>query len=157
MTHQRAYPAIALLALAAAIAACADSAGPPGGTETTPPTAAPEPTRTPAPDEIHLTAADNGQAIEANRGDMIVVALPSNPTTGYQWDVVSEGNVLRQSGESEYIPDEPPDSLVDGAGGTAIFRFEATGAGSAELALEYHRPWEEVDPIDLFAVTVTVN
>jgi inhibitor of cysteine peptidase len=148
MTHRRTYPAIALLALAAAIAACAGSAGP---------TAAPEPTWTPAPDEIRLTAADNGQAIEANRGDMIVVALPANPTTGYQWDVVSEGNVLRPSGESEYIPDEPPDSLVDGAGGTAIFRFEAAGAGSAELALEYHRPWEEDDPIDLFAVTVTVN
>lgn len=152
MTHQQAYPAIALLALAAVIAGCAGSAG-----SVVPAEGTGEPTQTPAQDEIHLTAADNGREIEANQGDMIVVALPANPTTGFQWDVVSEGDVLRQSGESEYIPDEPPDSLVDGAGGTAIFRFEAAGAGSAELALEYHRPWEEDDPIDLFAVTVTVN
>jgi inhibitor of cysteine peptidase len=105
--------------------------------------------------EVNLLGNDNGGQIELAKGQILVVTLESNPTTGYSWEVVSsEGSILRQVGEAEFNPQ----SDLIGAPGVEIFRFEAAGAGQTELKMVYHRPWEkDVEPLQTFSVQVTVR
>jgi len=109
----------------------------------------------PTPSTKRLTEADAGRSIELRAGDKLEVALPGNPTTGFQWDVsVGDTAILRPSGEPEF---EPSSSAV-GGGGTITLRFAAVGTGQMGLTLIYHRPFEkDVPPAQTFEVTVTVR
>jgi inhibitor of cysteine peptidase len=97
----------------------------------------------------------NGSVVQLNAGDTLEVALESNPTTGYSWQIVEiDPALLSQEGEVEF---EPQSDLV-GAGGTETFRFKALAPGEGALQLNYHRIWEEgVDPLEVFSITVTVK
>ena len=87
-----------------------------------------------------LTAADDGSEIELKKGQLLVITLEANPTTGYTWGVAEplDEQVIRQVGEIEFVPE----SDLIGAGGVQIIRFEGVGAGRATIKLVYHRPWE---------------
>ena len=108
--------------------------------------------------EVVVGDADQGTAVELEVGQVLVVELVSNPTTGYSWQVLGiDEAVLAQQGEPVYVQDPQSEGLV-GAGGTETFRFEAQQAGQTSLSLGYLRPWEEnVDPIETFSITVTVR
>jgi inhibitor of cysteine peptidase len=119
------------------------------------------PAATPAPDatpvgEIVLTAEDNGGQVALEQGQVLVVSLASNPTTGYHWEVVEvDESILRQDGEPEFAAPEAGATPMVGAGGTETFRFVVTGSGETSLALAYRRSWEEgVEPLETFAVQV---
>jgi len=103
-----------------------------------------------------LTAADNGSQVELKVGAQIVISLDGNPSTGFTWEAKDlDTAMFEQVGDPTFISSDP--GLV-GAGGTLILTFEALKAGAATLTLVYHRPWETgIDPIDTFAVTVTVK
>ena len=98
--------------------------------------------------------AQAGSTITLDAGEQITVALPGNPSTGYSWVVTTINPVLlTQIGEPEFSTG----SDLVGAGGTITFRFEATGAGQDALQLDYLRPWEDVEPIETYRVTVNVR
>ncbi len=103
-----------------------------------------------------LTQQDSGCAVAVSVGTIIVVRLPANPTTGYDWKPVSvTAPVLTLIGLSYAAP-----RGVVGAGGTDTFRFRATKTGQQRLQLNYARPWETgVPPVQTvsFMVTVTVG
>jgi inhibitor of cysteine peptidase len=105
--------------------------------------------------EVKLDANDNGRQVELKKGQTLVLALESNPTTGYTWETVEpEEPVLAQKGEVEF----KSESDLLGAGGVQTLRFEAVRAGQTDLKLVYHRPWEEsVEPLETFSVQVTVR
>ena len=107
--------------------------------------------------QVELTAADDGSQIEMGKGQMLVVTLESNPSTGYRWErVPSEAGVLQQSGEAEFEQGNAK-GLV-GASGHETLRFRATRTGTAKLELVYHRPWEqEAKPEGVFSITVVVR
>ena len=109
--------------------------------------------------EVSLSAKDRGGQVEVDVGQVLVLTLESNPTTGYSWQVVeAEDSVLRQTGEAEFKETSEQDPAPLGAGGVEIFRFEAVGAGETRLELVYHRPWEEgVEPLETFSVRVVVR
>ncbi len=109
----------------------------------------------PVPREVQLTAADNGSEIELKKGDVLVITLKANPTTGYTWDVVEPlDEIIEQVGEIEF----KPESDLIGAGGVQIIQFKIVNAGRASLKLVYHRPWEEdVEPLDTFAIQVLAH
>jgi inhibitor of cysteine peptidase len=95
-----------------------------------------------------LTDADNGKQITLKSGEVITLTLESNPTTGYSWQVIEINNAtLTQVGEVEYKSDG---RNIPGAGGTETFHFEAIGAGETMLELGYMRPWESVQPLEIF-------
>ncbi|MDP2299261.1 MAG: protease inhibitor I42 family protein [Coriobacteriia bacterium] len=99
---------------------------------------------------------DDGESVRVGVGQVLEVALPSNPTTGYSWQVVEVPGFLTQAGEPAFEPREGDD--VVGAGGTEILRFEVTGAGSGVLLLEYRRPWEADVPADeTFILDITAR
>ena len=110
---------------------------------------------TASPRELELTAADNHGSIELQPGQRLRLTLPANPTTGYTWAVLepTDDRILRQLGEIEF---EPESDLV-GAGGVQIIRFEAISAGQSNLKLVYHRPWESVEPLETFTLSITVR
>lgn len=110
-------------------------------------------------EEVSLSAKDSGGQVEVDVGQVLVLTLESNPTTGYSWEVVdAEGSVLRQTGEPEFEAASESDPAPLGAGGVEVFRFEAVGAGETRLELVYHRPWEEgVEPLETFSVQVVVH
>ncbi|MGD2251566.1 MAG: protease inhibitor I42 family protein [Anaerolineales bacterium] len=105
--------------------------------------------------EVELDMTDNRSQVELEVGQVLVISLEGNPTTGYTWEIGGiEESVLRQVGEAVF---EAESDLV-GAGGVQTLRFEAVGVGQTSLALVYHRSWEEgVAPLETFSVQIEVR
>ena len=109
--------------------------------------------------EVKLDAANNGSQVELKKGQILVITLESNPTTGFRWEMVEiDESILRQMGEPEFKVSDPRQPPPPGTGGWEIWRFEAMSAGQAALELVYHRPWEEdVEPLETFFLQVAVR
>jgi predicted secreted protein len=101
-----------------------------------------------------LTAADNGTVVQAVVGDVVVIKLVGNPTTGYHWKptVYSAG---RYDGVTyEPLEGASPDAI--GSPVQCIFRFVVERAGVITLVNARH--WQiEATPNDTFTVTVQVS
>ncbi len=111
-----------------------------------------------AASEVQVNESHNGSQRELSRGQILIVTLESNPTTGFSWQVAEiDPIILRQSGAAAYESSDKTGLLV-GAGGTETFRFEAIGAGKTILELVYRRPWEkDVPPAQTFSVEITAR
>lgn len=82
------------------------------------------------PREVNVDANDNGSQIELEQGQILVITLESNPSTGYRWEVVEfEEPVLQQMREAVLESSDPKVPPPPGTGGTETFRFEAISAG----------------------------
>ena len=105
--------------------------------------------------EIKLSMGDNGSQIKLNKGQMLVITLEANPTTGYTWEVAELiANGLRQVGEIEYNPE----SIKLGSGGVQTLRLDAVYVGQTSLKLVYYRPWEkDVEPLKTFSLQVVIQ
>lgn len=84
---------------------------------------------------IELGAADDGRSVELRPGQVVVLRLPENPTTGYRWEAPAGLALLADSFE--------PGGAAAGAAGLRVLRFEA-GAGSYRFDLR--RPWGGGEP-----------
>ena len=92
---------------------------------------------------LDVTEEENGKDLLLSRGDLLVVHLPANRTTGFGWQpTFSKEGVLRPEGGAFYLPTRTSAHLV-GAGGTENWIFHAQRAGSTTLTLGYVRPWEK--------------
>ena len=89
-----------------------------------------------------VTYTDASQTIDAEVGQEFVIALESNPTTGYGWQVQSDDSFLELA-SSEFESDAPADSQMVGAGGVERFTFKALAQGETVVTLVYKRSWEE--------------
>ena len=85
---------------------------------------------------------DASQTIDAKVGQEFVIALESNPTTGYGWQVQSDDSLLELV-NSEFESGAPADSQIVGAGGEEKFTFKALTKGETVVTLVYKRSWEE--------------
>ncbi len=101
------------------------------------------------------TYTDSGQTVDIGVNQEFVIALGSNPTTGYSWQESYDENILELA-EKTYKPGEEAKQGLVGAGGVEYFRFKALKTGEAEITLVYKRPWEEPTPQDVTKV-FTVN
>lgn len=101
------------------------------------------------------TYTDSGQAISIGVNQEFIIALGSNPTTGYGWQESYDEAVLELV-EKTYKPGEQAEQGVVGAGGVEFFRFKALKTGKTEIALVYKRPWEE-KTVDQKVFTVTIK
>ncbi len=110
-------------------------------------------------EEVHVDANDADGQVELEQGQILVVTLESNPTTGYRWEVAEiQESILEQMGEAEFKPSQTGEPPISGAGGWEIFRFKAISAGQMTLQLVYLQPWVEgVEPINTFSIEVVVN
>lgn len=89
------------------------------------------------------------------QGQMLILRLPSNPSTGYRWELLeSAGSQLRSLGPEVYS--SPDGDAVIGAQGHSTWRFQAAAAGEGHLRLVYQRPWEQ-EPVEHFECPVRVR
>ena len=104
---------------------------------------------------ISLGTVDNGTTIDAVVGDVIVVRLAENPTTGYRWSLESVEGSLLETKDDRFVLDPGPQM---GSGGTRQFRFRATAAGTTPINLKHWREWAGEDSVtERYAVQVRVG
>jgi inhibitor of cysteine peptidase len=91
--------------------------------------------------EIRISEQANGSTVLLTTGQLLVLTLPSNPSTGYAWKITALNSRLlkesapAQTARSSVIP-------IPGEPGTVVYRFMAIGEGSGSLALSYRRAFE---------------
>jgi predicted secreted protein len=79
---------------------------------------------------------DNGKSYLVHRGDVLVISLPGNATTGYAWRLASvKRSVLKPTGV-KYVPRK---TGTAGAGGTYKLSFRAVSLGQATVKLVYRQ------------------
>ncbi|MFC1932977.1 protease inhibitor I42 family protein [Chloroflexota bacterium] len=86
------------------------------------------------------TYLDAEKTISTSIEKEFIIALDSNPTTGYDWEESHDPYKLILV-EEKYTPDEKAEGLV-GTGGTQYFRFTSQKTGKTEITFRYKRPWE---------------
>ena len=101
------------------------------------------------------TYTDSGQTINIGVNQQFVIALGSNPTTGYSWQVSYDKTMLELM-EKTYKPGKEAKQGKVGAGGTELFRFKTLKTGGDEITLVYKRPWEE-DFVEQKVFTINIK
>lgn len=87
---------------------------------------------------------DPTQLIAVKAGETFDLVLPSNPSTGYHWnmDPELELNLVELVAQS-YMAEEP---VMPGSGGVDVWTFRALNAGDTTIVLGYYSPDNDVDP-----------
>jgi inhibitor of cysteine peptidase len=105
--------------------------------------------------EILITLSDKGRVFEVSQGDVIVIHLDENITTGYGWEISAIDSPFVELSPSVYS--QAPGTRM-GRGGTRIFHFQAKSPGSGQIQLKLRRPWEPEDEVaERFGVNIRVR
>lgn len=112
-------------------------------------------TQTTEPKTVKVTEDDDNSSLDLRVTDVLEVTLESNPTTGYQWEMIGDVSYyLRQLGKVEY---EPRGNSM-GSGGSNILRFEAIRTGKMKLEFVYRQPFNKEGPAEKsFGLFVTIT
>jgi inhibitor of cysteine peptidase len=104
---------------------------------------------------VNVYEFQNGTSVDLKTGDMLVITLDGNPTTGYQWEMLpNTDGVVELQGDPEY---KSGGNLV-GSGGKYNFNVKAVKAGTTRVDLKYYRSFEAgVPPIQTFSIEITVK
>ena len=111
---------------------------------------------------INLKIGDSGKTVKAAVGDLVLITLQANPSTGFTWSAADQAKgsalalksrkFLTASQMSAEIQPRP------GQGGQTTFTYRVAGTGKATISLSYRRPWEKkAKPARTFAVTVEAS
>lgn len=135
-TVRRVALAVSLMLCAAALSACATGSDASNGV-------------------LKVGESAAGTTVNVAVGETIEVALPANPTTGFDWSGERSTDVLALVSDT-YVP--APSGGAVGSGGVHTFVFKAASAGQDTVQLQYARPWETgVEPAKTFELFVTVR
>jgi predicted secreted protein len=94
-------------------------------------------------------------SISVNIWQEFTISLDSNPSTGYQWNLVSTLPSWLEIVRHEYTPTNPGQI---GGGGTEEWTFKATNTGRKTLTFHYLRSWETgAQPLKIYEVQVIVQ
>jgi len=86
---------------------------------------------------------------------MLVIILPSNPTTGWGWGYQEDATGMTTLISEEYVP---TDDMLEGAGGNTTYQFKIEQPGTALLMFNYSKLWEpEAAAEETYSVIVTAN
>jgi predicted secreted protein len=127
------------------LASCATSS--PTPTPTLPPTAE-------TPNTL-LEPSDPTQLITAKAGETFELVLPSNPSTGYHWNILPElDETIVQFVEQNYVAEQP---VIPGSGGADVWRFRAVSAGDTTVVLGHYPPGNPDDPQEVVTFSIHVE
>lgn len=104
-----------------------------------------------------LTVDDDSQCpLNLSLGQMLTLNLPSNPSTGFRWNMQDGASELLKSLGPE-LHSQAKGELV-GAEGTSSWRFIASDTGTGRLLLSYQQPWQATgEAAGLFDCRVSVE
>ena len=96
--------------------------------------------------------------ISAKVGDVFVIQLASNATTGFQWGIAGSLNPAVVTKVSQkYVAGANPKGMA-GVGGVEKWTFKAVGAGTATIAMTYTQPFDKTaKPAQTATFTITVK
>jgi inhibitor of cysteine peptidase len=104
---------------------------------------------------LEINRSHNGQLARLRVGNVLIIRLPGNPATGYQWQAgTANSSALRLTVRPQY---SPPSTGSAAASGTYTFVFQAIQPGNGSIRLYYVRPNEPGRPRDAFTVGVNVG
>ncbi|WP_034074554.1 protease inhibitor I42 family protein [Pseudomonas aeruginosa] len=92
---------------------------------------------------VTLDDADDCSPLKLTQGQELVLTLPSNPTTGFRWELRNPAaSVLKRLGPEVYSNSEEDSGLVGGGGDELVYR----------------RPWEkDAEPAESFSCAIQVR
>jgi len=89
-----------------------------------------------------------------NKEFIVLIALESNPSTGYSWVAEYDDAMLELVEETFELGEYAKENIV-GAGGTELFRFKGLIKGNTDITFNYKRVWEtEVLDTKVFTVEI---
>ncbi|NCF40439.1 MAG: hypothetical protein GWP75_10015 [Planctomycetia bacterium] len=91
-------------------------------------------------DAVVAGAAENGSTIRLRSGQMLVIELQSNPSTGYVWQLVREPNAQYLLVDGTKTRQSDTERANESQIETQYIRFVAQEAGETELELNYVIP-----------------
>ena len=97
--------------------------------------------------EHRLTPADDGKSLSVDAEDVVVLELPEQAVTGYQWTVEASGAAVVRERLSEGADPGAP-----GAGHTRVFEVRP-GPGRTRVTATKARSWETA-PLERLAVNL---
>ncbi len=104
-----------------------------------------------------IQVADSSGNVEAKVGELFMIQLEANHTTGYSWRLAEYKPVIIEKVSSNYVPTKTQGRIV-GSGGTEEWIFKAVSKGKVIIIFEYARPWEkDVPPIKRAVYQVVVK
>jgi len=95
------------------------------------------------------------QIANAGVNQEFTIALGSNISTGYSWQVDYDENTLNLVDKTYQEQDNTGKQIV-GASGTEYFKFKALNKGETKVTFTYKRPWEQQSAQDQTLV-FTIN
>jgi len=111
---------------------------------------------------INLGIADSGKTVKAAVGDLVLIKLQANPSTGYTWsaaDLAKDSAVELKS--KKFLTASQMNAEIQpkpGQGGETTFTYRVVRTGKAAISLSYRRPWEKkTAPAKAFAVTIEAS
>jgi len=103
---------------------------------------------------VMITQAQNQSKVRVKKDASFQLLLNANPTTGFDWRIVSYDSAIIQIKQKSFIQSE---THRMGAPGKQVFKFKAIAAGAPDLRLIYARPWERATAeADSFRVHIIV-
>ena len=116
-------------------------------TPTLPPTAEPQ--------SLLPEPSDHTQLITVKAGETFELVVPSNPSTGYDWDIIPElDETLVQFVSQEYLPEQP---VKPGSGGVDVWTFRGINPGDTTVVLGYYPPANTNDPEEVVTFSIRVE
>ncbi len=103
-----------------------------------------------------ITIADQGKNFDFPINQQFQVVLPSNQSTGYQWQVddITAGVLGQVNNEYQVVASK--ENIV-GAGGEEIWTFKVLRIERSHIIMKYRRPWDKLDIANAFLVTINGN
>lgn len=102
--------------------------------------------RPPVTGTVEVTAQDNGKVVSAAPGNLVRIALESNPSTGYNWELRDFSYGAADFYASDVVARQGGNVFV-GAPGNTVFTLQAVKAGTQQITAVYRRPWEAPDQV----------
>jgi eight-cysteine-cluster-containing protein len=105
---------------------------------------------------VIIDESGDGATFQVTKGQVVILRLPSNPTTGYNWAIAATDRTFGYPFATAYYPDD----YATGSGGITEMRWSTQSPlpmlGSHTVSLSYKRPWEAENAADLFTFTVEI-
>jgi len=112
---------------------------------------------------ISVDESFNGKEVKMAPGDSLQVALQSNITTGFKWELTQDSDTMvlekvSNTYETTQVERKEGERPLVGVGGKEFWNFKALKKGNSLLSMEYSRPWEGGEKgVNKFSLTVIVE
>ena len=100
-----------------------------------------------------VTFREDDRKAALKLGESFEISLAENPTTGFRWQVLAEGEPVCQM-----VADDFRGGSAPGEPGIHRWQFQTVQAGAAEIRMDLQRPWARAKkPVKSFSLHVQVQ